>query len=88
MRSKSTNMRCITNSEDEMVRFKGNAAFYANAIILTQCYKEGSMAAIQPSSFSPLQLHNDVQNFIASLKKVLRKHCPLPFYTILNSYSP
>lgn len=27
-------MSCITNSEDEMVVFKGNVAFYASAIIL------------------------------------------------------
>lgn len=81
-------MRCITNSEDEMVWFKGNVAFYASAVILTQCYKERSTAAIQPSSFSPLQLHNGVQNFKASLKKVLRKQRALPFYRALNSYSP
>lgn len=37
-------MSCITNSEDEMVAFKGNVAFYATAIILRQCYEERSMA--------------------------------------------
>lgn len=37
-------MSCITNSEDEMVAFKGNVVFYASAIILRQCYKERSMA--------------------------------------------
>jgi len=55
----STNMSCITNSEDEMVVFKGNVAFYASAIILRQCYKKISMAC--NSTFLPLpaQLHND-----------------------------
>lgn len=37
-------MSRITNSEDEMVTFKGNVAFYASAIILRQHYKERSMA--------------------------------------------
>ena len=52
-------MSCITNSEDEMVVFKGNVAFYASAIILRQCYKKISMAC--NSTFLPLpaQLHND-----------------------------
>lgn len=50
-------MSCITNSEDEMVVFKGNVAFYASAIILSQCCKV--QPAVLPSSF-PLQHHSDI----------------------------